>query len=143
MTRRLDRILDRGKADYLADAVTYVDPETGEHRASRFREMCDFCGQRVALPWSYPCGLVDLREMRNPLMSHSNDDWAACEGCHSLLEVDDIEGLISRMLEKVLGEAVEDMPSFQLLLVRRDVRKHLARFTAARTGPAVREPESR
>lgn len=137
---RLDETLDRVKADYLADALTYVDPETGERRTSRFEPICDFCSQREPLSWSYPCGLVDLREMENPLMSHSNDDWAACEDCHALIEGDDIEGLITHMLVAVLGDSIDEMPIVGLARTRAEMRKHLARFTAARTGPAVREP---
>lgn len=143
LNKRINRTLDRVEADYLADAVTYVDPVTGERRTSRFQEMCDFCTQRGALPWTYPCGLVDLRAQMNPLMTHSNDDWAACERCHELIEAGDIEGLIARMLEKTLGEAITDMSKLTLVIVRGEIRKHLARFTAARTGPAVREPDAR
>lgn len=140
---KLDKRLDQVEADYLADALIYVDPETGERRTSRFELICDFCSQRKPLTWSYPCGEVDLRELKNPLMTHSNDDWAACEECHALIEADDIEGLISYMLDQLLGESIKEMPLVGLVNVRRDMRKHLERFSAARTGPAVREPERR
>lgn len=136
---KLDRTLDQVEADYLADAVVYTDPLTGRRCVSRFEPMCDFCSQRGPLPWSYPCDVVDLREMDNPVMTHSADDWAACEDCHALIEADDIEGLISLMLNRVLADSIEEMSVNQLANARRQLRRHLARFSAARTGPAVRE----
>jgi hypothetical protein len=103
--------------------------------------VCDFC----AAPnprWVLPVGHVKLDG--NPLMSHSDDDWAACDTCKPLIEARNIEALVEQNLSEGLRQIAvqaEMNAELETLLapaketMRKDAHTNFTRVLAAATGP--------
>lgn len=58
--------------------------------------VCDFCGDQNPC-WDYDCAQFDLEDFG------SIGGWAACDGCSTLIEAEDYEGLLERSLDNPLG----------------------------------------
>lgn len=60
--------------------------------------VCDFC-LAPGPAWQHPAGLMALVD--SPAGADlSDDEWAACESCHALIQAGDVDGLIERALDE-------------------------------------------
>ncbi len=95
--------------------------------------LCDFCS-RPDPRWEYPAGdFIAYQVCR--VTGESVGNWAACEGCHRLIEAEDRDGLARRSLERL---GMHDPAALQAILAcLRDLH---AKFFAHRLGPPRRIP---
>ena len=96
--------------------------------------LCDFC-LAPNPTWGYPAkDFVDFVavEGNDVLVSTSDGTWAACEVCHDLIEKGNQAALLSRSLDKLVGQVPMEE-------ARRMVADVHAKFFASRCGPAYRE----
>jgi hypothetical protein len=116
----------------------YTDPEA-LHLRARLKggvQVCDFC-LKADPEWTYPAGPVEI--VGHPVYTDSDDDWGACDDCHSAIERDDIGHLVYRMvrLQPIHGHIHADE------LESDEIRAAIAlvnarRFMLARSGPPYR-----
>lgn len=93
------------------------------------QHVCDFC--MTAPPtWEYPCGWVTLTA--NAVFGASDDEWAACDACHDLIEAGDLDALVNHLVE-LAQRAIKDMPG--RVVQPEALRINLEGFFEAREGP--------
>ena len=95
------------------------------------KPLCDLCGKPHPT-WNYPADDF-LVVMHGVVISRSVSYWAACDGCHRILEAGDTEALAIRCLDQYLGEHTEDSMDLDSILAI--VHEVHAQFYAHRTGP--------
>lgn len=105
------------------------DPIPADLVANEAVAVCDFCSQQAPV-WTYPASTFTMSN--EPF--GSSGDWAACDGCHDLIEAALWDTLAERGAATVQGRLPRK--------VRRTVVGHLLklhqRFVEARTGPSYR-----
>jgi hypothetical protein len=95
--------------------------------------MCDFCLSRD-VRWEYPAAPMDVTG--HPFITHSHDEWAACDGCKDLLEAHKLGPLVERCIQGHLeAEKPAEWTEPPMSVMRRQMRENLLRFMDARTGP--------
>lgn len=97
-------------------------------------EVCDFCLEPDPA-WTYPAALMEV--IGHPVITHSDDEWGACDECHRLIEAHDLGGLVERTVTMQPRHHPPD-PLVRyppLPLFRRLARRNILRFMDARTGP--------
>lgn len=110
---------------------TYLGPK---------EEVCDFCLGPEPV-WEYPAAEMEI--VGGSLIDRSDDEWAACEGCHALLEAHKIGPLVERIVAKHRemkrrGDVAPGWVEPPLPIHRRLTRQNVLRFMDARTGPPRR-----
>lgn len=96
--------------------------------------VCDFCGA-PSVAWSYPCGEMPI--VGHHVITRTDDDWAACDNCHALIEAGNIDRMARAMVERQRKNV--NNPAFIPLPRRRALRNqriNLIRFMKARIGDA-------
>jgi hypothetical protein len=59
---------------------------------------CDFCGS-AEVAWQFPCETWDIENPVAPGLTHRMlDSWMACTPCRDLVDADDWDGLLARVL---------------------------------------------
>lgn len=91
---------------------------------------CDFCTEPHPT-WGYPAKDFAL-ETGLPIGILSDGWWAACDTCHDLIEADNRTALLTRALDKLVGQ----VPMEYARPMMTDLH---GKFFAHRCGPAVRE----
>jgi hypothetical protein len=118
----------------------YVDKD-GKRRVRRRKgdEVCDFC-LKPHPTWSYPAAPMEI--VGHHAMSGSDDEWAACDECHALIEAHNLGGLVERVVAmQPVHRPADDVIYYPPVPVaRRKARQNLLRFMDARTGPPTAEP---
>lgn len=127
-------------------------PEGDAVRAERVGEpRCDFCLTRP-VRWTYPAAPMEV--VGAPVITDSDDDFAACDACHELIEAKRIGPMVERMVHiqrenLPAGSTAGTTRQGDELVVRwppvpihrRKARRNLLRFFDARTGPARPWPD--
>jgi hypothetical protein len=100
--------------------------------------VCDFCSS-PDVAWVYPA--EDYMMVRTEGITHmSRSDWAACEVCHHLIEMqllDDLNQRAFRNFPETAGTEGYSSP-MAAALVMEAIKGNTARFNKHRTGPPVR-----
>jgi len=115
--------------------VRYDHPDGTAHQgpATTEAEVCDFCFAKHPR-WAYPCGVVQIDN--HPTIDMSDDDWAACDTCHDLIEAGDVAALAERVYEQQKTMVAEQpnlkMPPHDDVILQ--FRALFYRFSQARTG---------
>jgi hypothetical protein len=95
--------------------------------------MCDFC-LHPDVRWEYPATRMPV--VGHALITHSEDEWGACDECKNLIEAHKLGPLVERCVK---GQQEADFPAEYttppLAIMRRQMRENLLRFMDARTGP--------
>jgi hypothetical protein len=98
------------------------------------KAICDFCSL-PSVVWRYPARTFAAYVVAN-IGGESVGDWAACEQCHRLIEVDDRAGLTERSLVTLIAKHPEMEPA------RSELMEHMTSlhvmFFENRTGMALR-----
>ena len=97
--------------------------------------ICDFClGPNPT--WEYPA--VDMPIKGHPFIDRTDDEWAACEECHRLLQQHSLGALVERCCRAqiVLAQTAPNVVVPPLPILRRQLRENLLRFMDARSAPA-------
>jgi hypothetical protein len=70
--------------------------------------VCDWCLKPLTFEevWTYEVASMPI--VGHPFITNSDDDWAACDECHDLIEAGDDEGLVRRMVEMQPIHSPED-----------------------------------
>lgn len=131
----------RSLGDFYANVGDVeVDPETGRrHIGPRHENLCDFCcwPLEAGEEWTYPTGPMEINLKGH--INASSDDWGACVPCHELIEAEDWRGLMRRITRVQYddhGMPFRKLTRAQQSIVLVALADHLARWRAARTGPA-------
>jgi hypothetical protein len=95
--------------------------------------LCDFCSG-PGPNWRYPAWNFIAYRTAN-LVGESVGDWAACDGCHGLIEARDRQGLAQRSLDELILKHPEARLAAQILL--QDLAELHRQFFEHRNGPAV------
>jgi hypothetical protein len=120
----------------------YVEDGKQRVRLADGREVCDFC-LAPDPPWSYPQAPMPI--VGHAVITHSDDDWGACDGCHELIQRGTIGKLVRRAVEEQrrhvpegtrLPDGIVRYPSLSQSLML--MRENVLRFMDARNGPPVR-----
>ena len=94
---------------------------------------CDFCS--VPGPgWRYPARSFVAYCAPN-VAGESVGDWAACDRCHVLIEIDDRKGLAQRSLDELILKHPEASQAAAVLY--EDLAELHEQFFAHRSGTAV------
>jgi len=94
---------------------------------------CDFCSApRPA--WRYPAWSFIAYRASN-LAGESVGDWAACDDCHKLIEVNDRQRLAQRSLDELILKHPQATAAAEILL--HDLADLHRQFFEHRCGPAV------
>lgn len=122
-----------------ADGITYVHPaqlEPAGHDPvpvdppEGWRGVCDFCLTERA-QWNIPA-----KTFATPLALHtSTEDWAACDVCVSLIETNQWNALVRRVVQQSIAKYpdwAEDQVESHLKALYRALRKNI---TGAPTRP--------
>ncbi len=67
--------------------------------------VCDFCSTPAPI-WRYPARTF-LAYLFPTIAGESVGDWAACDTCHALIEVEDRRGLAQRSLDELISKHPE------------------------------------
>jgi hypothetical protein len=67
--------------------------------------VCDFCSMSDPA-WRYPARTF-LAYLAPRLAGESVGDWAACDACHTLIEIEDRRGLAQRSLDELISKHPE------------------------------------
>jgi hypothetical protein len=67
--------------------------------------VCDFCSTPDPI-WRYPARTF-LAYLVPSIAGESVGDWAACDTCHALIEVEDRRGLAQRSLDELISRHPE------------------------------------
>lgn len=127
-------------------------PEGDAMRAESIGEpRCDFCLSRP-VRWTYPAAPMEITGA--PVITGSDDDFAACDACHELIEAKRIGAMVERMVHvqrenlpagSTAGRATDGNELVvrwpPVAIHRRKARRNLLRFFDARTGPARPWPD--
>lgn len=103
-------------------------------------EVCDFC-LTPHPTWEYPAALMEV--VGHAVITHSNDEWGACDRCHAFIEAKNLQGLMRyavRQQRKLYppGSAHGGAIAYRSLREsERLMMRNILRFMDARTGPAV------
>lgn len=72
------------------------------------QEVCDFC-LTPEPTWEYPCGPMSFPSMHPDDVNASDDEWAACDTCHELIEGGYMMRLAQHMVRTQAGIAKTDL----------------------------------
>lgn len=124
--------------EYLEGTHIEVDERGGRHLV-RDNPICDFCLAENPT-WSYPASPMNI-ELRGAIDA-TQDDWAACDRCHELLERKDWRTLAVHCLETQAkrfkdGEKIMPILNNPTLRTKALARLvvHFLDFEEHRTGP--------
>lgn len=123
------------------DPANYTHVERGGRTyLSPKEEVCDFCLGSDPV-WEYPAAPMEI--VGGSLIDRSDDEFAACEACHELLEAHRIGPLVERIVaahrELVRrGQVAQGWVAPPLPIHRRETRENVLRFMDARLGPPRR-----
>lgn len=109
--------------------------EHGRPVASTSQPVCDFC---LALnpTWEYPAAPMPIQGHHT--IDRSEDEFAACDECHRMIEQKSVGALVERMVTEQRRHLTESGTAALFKPVpihRRESREILLRFFDARTGP--------
>lgn len=96
--------------------------------------VCDFCTHPEP-KWEYPCGPVAI--VGNDLMDASDDEWAACDRCHELIEAGDPMALVQHAVKAQRDQPLAPgwiQPPVKLQI--EGMIHNVMAFMKARKGPA-------
>lgn len=129
--------------DYTSDLVGPYQAEDGTLRYDRFTPICDFCNgdpKDYPIEWSYDASEMSIE--LGGLFSMSDDAWAACEGCHELIEKRDWDELAERCLKIQTARFGDLLPvpnAWELTKIA--LIDHFKKFDDHRIGEAIPEAE--
>lgn len=124
------------------DGYFEYEDASGVIRAGRHSPICDFCStKKLPITWNYPTGPVEIN--LGGSINASDDDWAACDPCHVLIEQEKWQALAHHCLEVQLAEYSEGEHWTPIMKAQamRAMMKHFQTWTEARLGPAIPEEE--
>lgn len=95
-------------------------------------DKCDFCNE-PSVKWDYPAKTFALFVPKLNVVWGSNEGWAACHICHSLIERGDRHGLTTHAIAKL--DVLMGDPEYDKAMTEALHEMH-RQFFEHRTGPA-------
>jgi hypothetical protein len=98
--------------------------------------MCDFCAQSLTAEesiWSYPARDFSVSPDASSQIN-SAGGWAACAGCHRLIQGYDRKGLVRRAVRMFMAKEQQTLPREQRRMLEAQLNRLHQRFWKHRTG---------